>query len=331
MEHLQRLTDDTGIIQHAKYIIPARQHGYCTDDNARALIFITKYYKQNPRPEALKLFEIYLSFLYHAIKPDKTVFNFMDYNRNWQDGEPANDSIGRVIWALGTVIADCPNEDYIPMIKEFFTDISSHISSIPPRSKCYAIIGLAEFLKKFPNDTQMKDLLKNAANTIASHFNDSATSDWQWFEEILSYANAIMPAAMYTAALTLNNQNYLDIAERSCSFMLEHTYKDGHFSFVGSNGWHTKGQIRAQFDQQPIEAAYTVIMLTKAYQATNNKKYPELQKKAFEWFLGENDIKTPLYDPVTKGCRDGICEYGVNINQGAESTLSFLLARLFLI
>ncbi len=331
LHHLQRLTDDTGLIQHAKYIIPAREHGYCTDDNARALIFITKYFKQYHDTEALKLFETYLSFLYHSIKPDKTVYNFMDYNRNWQNGEPKNDALGRVIWAFGTVLADCPDQDYIPMIKEFFNDISNHIPSIPPRSKCYAILGLAEYLKRFPQDSRATAILINAVETLKKHFNDSASQDWQWFEAVLSYANAIMPAAMYTAAITLKNQTYLDIARRSCDFMLKHTYIDGHFSFIGSNGWHTKGQNRAQFDQQPIEAAYTVIMLKKAYQATNNDNYLELQKKAFEWFLGENDLHIPLYDERTKGCRDGLCDHGANLNQGAESTLSFLLARLLLI
>lgn len=331
IEHLQRLTDDTGIIQHAKYIIPDRQTGYCTDDNARALIFITKYYKSHPQPEILRLFEIYLSFLYHSIKPDKTVYNFMDYDRKWKEQEPANDALGRVIWALGTVIAETPKDEYIPMLKEFFYDTSNHLPSLPPRSKCYAILGLAEYLKRFPDDTRSIDLLKNAANTLKNHFYDSASADWQWFEEILSYANSIMPAAMYTAAATFDNKTYLDIAERSCAFILEHSYKESHFSFVGSNGWHTKGQVRAQFDQQPIEAAYTVIMLAKAYEATKNKKYISLQKKSFEWFLGDNDINKPLYDPKTKGCCDGISEKGVNINQGAESTLSYLLAQLFLI
>jgi uncharacterized protein YyaL (SSP411 family) len=331
IEHLKRLTDDTGILQHAKYIIPDRQNGYCTDDNARALIVTAKYYKQHPEPAVLRLFETYLSFLYHALKPDKTVHNFLDYNRNWQTGKSEHDTLGRTIWAFGSVIASPPNDDYIPIVREFFYDTCQHISSLPAKSASYAILGLSEFLNKFPSDKQATELLTKAADILFKNYNKYTSSDWMWFEDILSYANAILPAAMYAAAKILNNQTYLETAEKSCSFLLENTFNGKHFSFIGSNGWYLKGKKRAQFDQQPIEGADTVIMLANAYQVTKSKKYLDLQKKAFGWFLGENDINRPLYDPKTKGCCDGLGADGVNINQGAESIVSFLLAQLSLI
>jgi len=331
LEHLQRLTDDTGLLQHAKYIIPDRLNGYCTDDNARALIAVTKYYKQYPEPEVLRLFEIYLAFLYHALKPDKMVYNFLDYNRKWRTGEPQHDALGRTIWAFGSVIAAPPNDDYIPVIKEFFFDALNHISSMPPRGMAFSIFGLSEFLSKFPEDAQAIELLTVAAENLVKNYNKYASAEWNWFEDILSYANAIMPAAMYAATKILKNRTYLDIADQTCSFLLANTFNGKHFSFIGSNGWYPKGKKRAQFDQQSIEASTTVVMLAKAYQATKDKKYLSLQKKAFNWFLGENDINTPLYDVTTKGCCDGLGADGVNINQGAESILSFLLARLALI
>ena len=331
LEHLKRITDDTGLLQHAKYIIPDRQNGYCTDDNARGLIVAVKYYEKHPEPEVLRLLETYLSFLYHSLKPDKTVLNFLDYNRNWQTGKSEKDTLGRAIWAFGSVIAAPPNEDYIPIVREFFDDTLQHLSSMPAKSASYAILGLSEFLKKSPADKQATELLTIAADILVKSYNQCSSADWNWFEDILSYANAIMPAAMYAAAEILNNHKYLDIAEKSCSFLLENTFNGRHFSFIGSNGWYPKGKKRAQFDQQPIEAADTVIMFANAYQATKNKKYKLLQKKAFGWFLGENDINRPLYDPKTKGCCDGLGADGVNINQGAESIVSFLLAQLALI
>jgi len=331
LEHLCQLTDDTGILQHAKYIIPDRQNGYCTDDNARALIVVSRYLKSYPDPQARKLFDIYLAFLYHALKPDKTVYNFLDYSRKWRTGESEYDALGRTIWAFGTIIATPPNDDYIPIIKEFYEDTSKHIPSLPLRGTAYSIFGISEFLKKFPNDSQSIKLLNTAADILAKNYNECSSAKWDWFEELLSYANTIMPAAMYAAAKILNNPKYLNIAEKTCSFLLENTYNGRHFSFIGSNGWHPKGKKRAQFDQQPIEAADTVIMLANAYRATKNKKYLLLQKKAFGWFFGENDINMPLYDPETKGCCDGLGADGVNINQGAESIVSFLLARLSLI
>lgn len=331
LEHLKRLTDDTGLLQHAKYIIPDRQNGYCTDDNARALIVTTKYYKKYPEPEVLRLLETYLSFLYHALKPDKTVYNFLNYNRKWETGESEHDALGRTIWAFGTVTAWPPDDGYIPVTKEFFYDTCNHISSLPAKSASYAILGLSEFLEKFPKDKQATEALTTAANILVKSFNKYTSQNWLWFEDILSYANAIIPAAMYAAAKILNNRTYLSIAERTCSFLLENTFNGRCFSFIGSNGWYPKGKKRAQFDQQPIEAADTVIMLANAYQATKNKKYLTLQKKTLGWFFGENDINAPLYDPKTKGCCDGLGQNGININQGAESMVSFLLALSYLI
>lgn len=331
LEHLKRLTDDTGVLQHAKYIIPERHNGYCTDDNARALVFISKYYQNCPEYDILKLYETYFAFQYHSLKPDKTVHNFFDYNRNWKDSKPELDTLGRSIWAFGCVLARPPNEDYIPIVKEFFEDTCNHISTMSAKSASYAILGLTEFLEKFSDDKPANDNLKKAADILVKDFNKNSSKDWNWFEDILSYANAILPAAMFAAAKFIKNQTYLDIAEKSCSFLLDNTFNGKHFSFIGSNGWHPKGKKRAQFDQQPIEAADTVIMLYYAYQISKNKKYLDLQKKAFNWFLGENDLNVPLYDDKTKGCRDGLGEGGVNLNQGGESLLSFLIAQLYLI
>ncbi len=331
LEHLKRLTDDTGLMQHAKYIIPDRHNGYCTDDNARALIVVSRYLKSYPDAEVRKLFDTYLAFLYHALKPDKTVYNFFDYNRKWKTDDTEDDSLGRTIWAFGSAIASPPDDDYIPVIKEFFYDTSKHIPSLPPRGMAYSMLGLAEFLKKLPADQQSTKLLNIAADKLAKSYNECSSADWDWFEEILSYTNATIPAAMYAAAKILDNQTYLDIAEKTCSFLLGSTFNGKHFRFIGSNGWYLRGKQQAQFDQQPIEAATTVIMLANAYLATKNEKYLTLQKKAFGWFWGENDINVPLYDAKTKGCCDGLRAGGANINQGAESTVSFLLARLFLI
>jgi len=331
LEHLKRLTDDTGLLQHAKYIVPDRQNGYCTDDNARALTVVSRYLKSYPDPQAGKLFEIYLAFLYHALKPDKTVYNFLDNSRKWRTGESEHDALGRTIWAFGSVIADPPNDDYIPFVKEFLFDASQHIPSLPLRGIAYSMLGLSEFLRKFPNDSRSTKLLNIAADILVKSYNKHSSAGWGWFEEILSYANAILPAAMYAAARIFSSRTYLNIAEKTCSFLLENTYNGRYFSFIGSNGWYPKGKKRAQFDQQSIEAADTCLMLANAYQATKNKKYLILQKKAFGWFFGENDIGTPLYDQKTGGCCDGIGASGVNINQGAESIVCFLLARLSLI
>ncbi len=328
LEHLERLTDDTGLLQHAKYIIPERLNGYCTDDNARALVVITKYLKKYNEPQARKLFDIYLAFLYHSLKPNKTVHNFLEYNKSWRIDEPEHDTLGRAVWAFGTVIASSLNDNYLRFVKEFFGDTSNHIPSMPLRGAAYSIFGLYEFLTKFPKDKHILELLNIAADRLAGNYKENSSAQWDWFEDILTYANAILPAAMYTAARMLDNRRYLDIAEKTCAFLLANTFNGKHFSFIGSNGWYPKGGKRAQFDQQCIEASTTAIMLANAYAATKAQKYLDLQEKAVNWFLGENDANCSLYDIETKGCCDGLGSEGVNVNQGAESIISYLLALL---
>jgi glycosyltransferase involved in cell wall biosynthesis len=328
LDHLIRLTDDTGLLQHAKFIIPDRSNGYCTDDNARAIVVMTKYFKQYSSPEALKLFEYYLSFLCHSLRPDGTVYNFMDYNRNFRIDEPAHDALGRTLWAFGSVIASPPVAFYLSVIKEFFDYAAKHIPSMAPRGMAYSIFGLSDYLIQFPGASEIKRLLAHAADSLVELNKKHSASGWNWFEEFITYDNAILPASLFTAALALGEKKYLRVAEKTCSFLLENTYNGRHFSFVGSNGWYPKGKQRAQFDQQPIEVASTVIMLRTAYEATMNTEYLKLQRKAFDWFLGENDLHMPVYDFQTKGCCDGLGAGGVNINQGAESIVSFLLALL---
>ena len=332
LEHLARLTDETGLIQHAKFIIPDRFNGYCTDDNARAAIFMAKYLQKYPaEPQGLKLFEIYLSFLYHALKHDKTVYNFMDYNRNWKGDEPVSDALGRTIWAFGSIIASPPDTAYVPVVKEFFEDSSNHIPQMSPRGMGYSILGQAEYLKQFPDAKEAKELLAFAADRIIELCKKHSTADWNWFENILSYDNAIVPAALFTAGSVLNEKKYTSVAQSLCKFLLDNTYNGRHFSFIGSFGWYPKGKARAQFDQQPIEVASTVLMLKLAYEATGDKEYLNLQKKAFDWFFGENDLRMAVYDVKTNGCCDGIGDGGVNINQGAESLVSFLLATMLIV
>lgn len=326
--HLKRLTDDTGLLQHANFIIPNRRHGYCTDDNARAALVMLKYYKLYAEPEALRLFEVYLSFIIHAQNPDGTVHNFMDFNRNWWINEPPCDALGRVLWAFGAAIATPPSPNYLSIIKHCF-DTSAHlIPRLSLRQKAYAIFGLADYLKQFPGASEIKRLLAIAADSLIAAYEGMHSEDWFWFEDILAYDNAIFPEALFVAALSLSEKKYLDIAKKTCDFLLRNTYNGKHFSFIGCNGWYVKGQKRAAFDQQPIEAASTVTMLGTAFEATVDQKYLDLQRKAFDWFLGENDLHTAVYNFRTKGCYDALGVGGVNINQGAESMVSFLLGLL---
>jgi len=328
LEHLKRLTDDTGLFQHAKVIIPDRQCGYCTDDNARAVIAMTKYYAQYPEPQALKLLDTYLAFVIHSQNEDGTVRNWMNFDRTWYRNETGNDALGRSLWALGTVAAGPPSPAYLAIASDFFDISIQRVQKQTPKGMAYSILGLSDYLRQFPDAGDVRRQLEFAADALATQYQQNSGPDWQWFEQALTYDNGVLPHALFVAGLTLENGTYLEIAEKTCEFLLADTFNGEHFSFVGCQGWHKRGRPKAAFDQQPIEAGSTVLMLRAAYDATQNDRFLILQRKAFDWFLGCNDLRSPLYDFVSKGCRDGLCPDGVNPNQGAESTLSFLLSLL---
>ncbi len=195
----------------------------------------------------------------------------------------------------------------------------------------YSIFGMCDYLKQFPGAIDIKRQLELAADGLIMQYEESHYPDWQWFEEVLTYDNAVLPQALYIAGLTLDNKRYREIAEKTCEFLLANTFNGEYFSFIGCKGWYERGGTKATFDQQPIEAASTVMMLRAAYDATQNDRFLTLQRKAFDWFLGQNELRIPLYDFRTTGCNDGLLHNGVNTNQGAESTLSFLLSLLAII
>ena len=331
LEHLKRLTDDTGLYQHAKFIIPDRKEGYCTDDNARAVIVMARYYAHYPQPEALRLFDTYLSFILHSQKRDGSIRNFLNFNRTWRKNEPPNDALGRVLWALGTVVAKPPLPSYKPLAAEYFDKSIRHLQEQRPRGMAYSILGMSDYLKQIPDSGDIKQQLEIAADQLVAHYEKNSFPDWQWFERVLTYDNAVLPHALFVAGLSLNNNKYLETAQKTCEFLLANTFNGEHFSFVGCHGWYERGRMRASFDQQSIEAASTVMMLIAAYDATHDRKFAGLQKKAFDWFLGANDLHIPLYASGTKGCSDALTPDGVNVNQGAESIISFLLALLTMV
>lgn len=328
LDHLQRLTDDTGLYQHAKFVIPNRQHGYCTDDNSRAVVAMAKYYRQYAEPEALRLFDIYLSFLIHAQNEDGTFKNFMNFDRTWVEGEPEHDSLGRALWAFGSIMPKPPLPKYLPIIKDYFDKTVHHVPSLSMRGMAYSIFGMAHYLQQFPGASEIKRYLTIAADHLLDQYQTNSHKDWQWFEDILTYDNAVLCDAMFTASMALDNEKYLQAAQRTCDFLLENIYTGEHFSYIGCKGWYERGGKRAKFDQQPLEVAGTTMMLKSAYTVTGDPKYLKLQRKAFDWFLGDNDLQLPVYDFRTKGSADGLEVSGVNYNQGAESLLSFFLSLL---
>jgi hypothetical protein len=252
----------------------------------------------------------------------------MTFDRQWIADEPVHDALGRTLWAFGAVMAKPPLPRYLPVIKDCFDRSVKHVPRLSLRGKSYSILGMAEYLKQFPGASDIKRYLAEAADYLLGQYEACSGTGWQWFEDELTYDNAVLPHALYTAALTAGEEKYLEPARKTCEFLLEKIFDGQRFSFIGCKGWYKRGGQRAVFDQQPIEVASTVMMLRAAFEASGRSEYLKSQKKAFDWFLGENDLHIPVYDFRTKGCSDGLTAGGVNFNQGAESLLSFLLSLL---
>ncbi|MCD6460039.1 glycosyltransferase [bacterium] len=330
LNHLNSLTTDFGILQHAKFTIPDFKHGYCLDDNARALIVATKYYKVFNDPDILPYLKKYMAFVMYSQRDDGTFINFfnMDLNPVDKDEVVSDDCFGRAIWGLGYCIAYAP--DYYWMIgKTCFDNAIKYADNLNLRGSAYALLGLHYYLKRYCGSTWEKTLIQKLVKKIIGLYKTNVTQNWQWFESKLTYSNGVIPTALWIAYNHLQDQQVYDTAKSTTDFLWNICIRNNILSLVGSNGWMTKGSDeKCHFDQQPIDAAWMVTLAQAAYRCTNDTIYLDYMKKAFAWYLGRNDLNLPLYDYITGGCYDGLMSAGVNRNQGAESTIMFLLSLM---
>jgi glycosyltransferase involved in cell wall biosynthesis len=332
MAHIRRLTDDTGIVQHAKYGIPNLKEGYCLDDNARALIMVILAYKQNKDKVALELLPIYLSYIQYMQSDDGNFRNFLSFRREYLDEVGSEDSFGRTIWALGYLINNAPNNSYREFAKELLLCSIPHLSQLTHlRGMANSIIGLASYLRANPHDAGMITELNNLVAPLKAAYKAHATETWQWFEEKMTYDNALLPLALLHHYQITEDAESLEIGMATMAFLDEKTLDKGYLNPVGNDGWLFEGGEMATFDQQAIETMAMVLMYFKAFEVSQDKQYIKKMYLSYQWFLGENILRLPLYDYETKGCGDGLQAYGVNRNQGAESTLAYWISHLVLL
>lgn len=329
LDHVQRLTDDTGIIQHAKYGIPNLKEGYCLDDNARALLMVLMTYKRNKHPLALKLSPTYLSYINYMQNDDGAFRNFLSFSRNFLDEVGSEDSFGRAIWSLGYLLGNAPNDAYYQTGREIFFDAAPNFTKLKSiRSIANTIVGICHYLKSNPSDEGMAQTLRILAYRLIADYDTHQSSHWRWFEALLAYDNAFLPLALLHAAEFLNDERVNEVALESMQFLEEITLRDGYLSIIGNENWYKKDGEQSVFAQQPLDALAMVLMFHQAFRLTKDQAYIPKLYTCFMWFLGENDLRVSLYDFETKGCCDGLESYGVNRNQGAESTLAYLISHL---
>ncbi len=329
LAHVQRLTDDTGILQHAKYGIPNLKEGYCLDDNARALLMVLMAYRQKKDPVALDLLPVYLSYIHYMQNTDGSFRNFLSFNRNFLDKKGSEDAFGRAIWALGYLIQHAPNDAYYQTGMEIFSNAYPHFEELTSiRGISNTILGLSHYLKHRPSDETILSVMRNISYKLLEAYDQHKTEEWRWFEPVLTYDNGLMPHALLHAAEILKDDNLRKAGIETMDFLTGVTFKEGYLSIIGNEKWYHRGEERSVFAQQPIDAMAMVLMYYQAFRLTEDRGYLDKLYKSFMWFLGENELRMSLFDFETKGCCDALEKDGVNRNQGAESTLSYLISHL---
>lgn len=333
LEHVKRLTTETGMIQFSKIANPDLSTGFTLDDNARALVAVAKHYQMTRNENDLQLIETYLDFIIFCQQEDGTFMNYVDHDGTYFDknkDENLEDSNGRAIWALGEF------SSYASMFNPYYINraeaaLEKAMPNIPnynsPRAISFSIKGLYHYNIK-NNNIAVEHLITSLADNLVSKYRGVSDSKWKWYEDYLTYANSVLPEAMLYAYLSTGNTLFGKIAILSFDFLLSVIFKGDQIKVVSNQGWQNKGTEPNSFGEQPIDVAYTVMTLSLFYDTFREKSYLKKMQTAFDWFLGRNHLNQIIYNPCTGGCYDGLEEHHVNLNQGAESTVSYLMARL---
>ncbi len=333
LKHLRLMTDDTGMLQHAKFTVPNRAHGYCVDDNARALIVVTRAHDRNPTDASLAdLSSIYLSFLHDAFNPETCRFrNLMSYERKWLEDVGSEDAHGRALWALGVMAGWGREQGQVAVATKLFRDALAALESFAnSRAIAFPILGIQAYLHRNDSDRQVRGLLKVLGNRLSDRFRQHATEDWKWHEDMLTYDNARIPQALMACGRATHDAEMVSLGIDALDWLseIQRDPSNQWFAPVGNDGWFPQFGAKARYDQQPLEAAAMIGACIEAYECTRREDWIQTALACFDWYSGKNDQRIEVYDPVTGGCRDGLQADGVNENQGAESTLSYMLSLL---
>jgi glycosyltransferase involved in cell wall biosynthesis len=330
LDHLFRMSDSTGIFQHASFTVPNFAEGYCTDDNARALVLAVMLQKLGRfSPEITACAATYAAFLNHAFDRSSRRFrNFMSFDRRWLEDVGSEDCQGHALWALGLCVAQAGQGSFQMLAADLFEQalpVAAEFTS--PRAWAFTLIGIDEYLSRLGGDRRASQIRETLTTKLVQRYADAATPDWLWFEDTVSYTNARLSQALVLSGRSLKDDRMLETGLATLRWLIKiQTSATGSFRPIGSNGFYRRGQERPLFDQQPIEAQVTVSASIEAFHATGDKFWVGEAQRAFEWFLGRNDLGLAVYDSTTGGCRDGLHVDRVSGNQGAESTLAFLIA-----
>jgi hypothetical protein len=328
LNHLDRMTDSTGLIQHAIYGVPRRESGYTTDDNARALRLCARLWGRVPDPDERMLGRVstYLSFLEHARCPVRGFHNFLSYQRGWLDAAGTGDCQGQAVLALAEVLGSSLPEGYRALARELIDAVLPTLTELRSlRAEAYVILAWGQLSSSGATGFEpLEHVAEHAARRITECYHRSYRADWSWFESQMTYANAVLPQALFVAAKSWPSEPYLDVAQSSFSFLDRVTTAAEVFWPVGNCDWYPHGESKALYDQQPVEASTMADAALTAFDLTRDERHLKTFGRARRWFQGKNSLNQPLADIHSGSCCDGLHLSGVNRNQGAESTLAWL-------
>jgi len=329
ISHIERMTDDTGLVQHANGCVADYKTGYCLDDNARALLVCLIAQKRIGETRCFSLIHRYLAYIMYLQNTNGSFKNYLTYRRNTVEDVGSEDAFGRAVWALGALVRLSPCDSMFHVGLELFTKSTVQFSRLKyARGFANCIFGLYHYLRKFPDQEKYIKLMTGMADKLVEQFRLHQNQGWDWFESTITYDNGILPASLYTAYIFSDNHKYLDVAEATRKFLEKKCLFNNHLTLIGNRQWWIENHELSEFAQQPVDAMAMIIMYDCAYRAIGNIEFIEKLKTCFYWFFGKNDLNLPLYDSQTKGCNDGLEDLEVNRNQGAESIIACLMSWL---
>lgn len=324
------MTNRVGILQHATYHIPNYHYGYCIDDNSRALILALLANERQPEEDHNVLITTYLSFIHYMQLENGKFRNFLSFSNEFLDEGGSEDAFGRTLWALGYLLQDETHSEFHPLALEIFFRALPHAESlISVRAIGYTLLGLTYYLEKHSEEEQVRDTISRLAAFLHNEYQQNSSLEWSWYEKIISYDNAILPLSLMRAARLLQVNVWKEIAMESFAFLDTLIFEEEYLSPIGNETWYRKGEMRSYYGQQPIEVTSTIMLYLEMYDTTHRRTHFMKAVTALQWFFGDNVAGEPIYDLSSKGCRDGLERYGINQNQGAESTISFWIAYLY--
>lgn len=329
ISHLIRMSDSTGILQHARSCIPYFKTGYCLDDNARALILSLAAWNKTKDLKLIELMSVYLSYIVFMQQKDGSFKNYLTYERTAFVDDLSDDAFGRAFWALGYLVRYAPNDSMFQLGHEMFSNSVNQLDLLRyARGFANGIFGLYHYIKRFPDQERYQILLENLADRLCDQYFKFRNEKWCWFEDLITYDNGLLPASLYNAYEISGKEKFLQVAEESRLFLESKCFRNDWLSLVGNRKWLRMDSNFDLFAQQPVDALAMVIMYDSAIRATNNNSLINKLTKSFNWFYGANDLDISVYDTKSKGCNDGIEEFNINRNQGAESMISYLLSHI---